>query len=329
MSEKIVVIGSNSFSGSHFVHHALTQESRVLGISRSAEPSIPFTPYHWKHGAGRGFSFEQFDLNQHTDEIANVIRAYKPDYVINFAAQRRASKNNKGIEEWYQTNFFSNTKLHDRLKHFSFLKKYVHVSTPEVYGTCQDPVVETQSFNPSTHHGASRAACEWHLNAIFKNDSFPVVFTRAANVYGPGQRTHRIIPRTILSILLGKKIPLHGKGHAVRSFIHVDDVVSGTLKAARQGTPGEAYHLSTSRFTSISDLVALICDRMNVTFENAVTIVEDRPGKDAAYLLDNTKSHRELYWSPNIELEDGIDSVIAWVQEWLPALKNHPFDFED
>ncbi|MEI6417306.1 MAG: GDP-mannose 4,6-dehydratase, partial [Verrucomicrobiota bacterium] len=260
---------------------------------------------------------------------AKTIAAYQPDYVINFAAQRRALKNTQGIEEWHRTNLFSNAQLHDHLKHCSFLKKYVHVSTPEVYGHCQELATESNSFNPSTPHATSRAACEWHLNTIFKNDRFPVVFTRAANVYGPGQQTHRIIPRAILSILLGKKIPLHGGGHAVRSFIHIDDVVSGTLKTARQGAPGEAYHLSTNRFISIRDLVALICTRMNVNLEDVITLAEDRPGKDAAYLLDNSKSHRELQWHPNIELEEGIDSVIAWVQEWLPALKNHPVDLED
>jgi dTDP-glucose 4,6-dehydratase len=327
MSEKIVVIGSNSFSGSHFVKHCLQEGLHVLGMSRSEEPIIPFLPYRWKEQAPAGFSFEQLDLNRDTDKIIAAIRKYEPGYVVNFAAQGMVAESWLHPEHWYQTNVMGNVKLHDQLRHCTFLKKYVHISTPEVYGTCEGNVLETAPFNPSTPYAASRAACELHLNTFFKNYHFPVVFTRAANVYGPGQQLYRIIPRTVLSILLGKKIPLHGGGHSVRAFIHIDDVAAGTLSVARKGTPGEGYHLSTARFVSIRELVTMICDRMKVPFEKVVDIVDERPGKDAAYLLDSTKSSREFNWHPKIALEEGIDQVIAWAREYLPTLQDQPLEY--
>ncbi|HLB34116.1 MAG TPA: GDP-mannose 4,6-dehydratase [Chthoniobacterales bacterium] len=327
MTEKIVVIGSNCFSGSHFVNYCLAQGLDVLGISRSIPPALPFLPYLWNGTSAANFKFEQLDLNHHTDQIAATIHSYHPDYVVNFAAQGMVAESWIHPEHWYQTNVVANVKLHDQLRHFSFLKKYVHVSTPEVYGTCQGNVLETTAFNPSTPYAASRAACEMHLNTFFKNYRFPVVFTRAANVYGPGQQLYRIIPRTILSILLGKKIPLHGGGHSVRAFIPISDVASGTLKVARLGIPGEGYHFSTDRFISIRDLVTMICHRMGASFDTTVTIVDDRPGKDAAYLLDSTKSKKELDWRPSIELEQGLDEVIAWAKRWLSELENQPSEY--
>ncbi len=378
MSEKIIIIGSNSFSGSHFVKHCLDQGLHVLGMSRSEEPITPFLPYRWKNPSPAHFSFDQLDLNHDTEKIIAVIKKYQPDYVVNFAAQGMVAESWLHPEHWYQTNVLGNVKLHDQLRHCSFLKKYVHISTPEVYGSTNTEnsrppsklvtddarqevdgaqqlnvslilndastettqlctsgiefsrrsILETAPFNPSTPYAASRAACELHLNTFFKNYRFPVVFTRAANVYGPGQQLYRIIPRTILSILLGKKIPLHGGGHSVRAFIHIEDVAAGTLSVTRKGTPGEGYHLSTDHFVSIRELVTMICNRMKVPFEKVVDIVDERPGKDAAYLLDSTKSQREFDWHPKISLEQGIDEVIAWAQQWLPQLKDQRLEYQ-
>ena len=97
------------------------------------------------------------------------------------------------------------------------------------YGSCSGLVDENHPFSPSTPYATSRAACDMHLLNFFKNYNFPVVFTRAANVYGPGQQLYRIIPRTILFIKLGKKLQLHGGGKSLRSFIHIRDVAEATL----------------------------------------------------------------------------------------------------
>ena len=326
MAERVVVIGSNSFSGSHFVDYLLRQGAGVMGISRSEEADPVFLPYRWD-GQTASFTFEQLDLNSDADRIADLIGDYQPQYVVNFAAQGMVAESWLHPEHWYQTNVVGNVKLHDRLRRFDFLKKYVHVSTPEVYGSCSGSVPEEAPFNPSTPYAASRAACELHLRTFIKNYAFPVVFTRSANVYGPGQQLYRIIPRTILYILLGKKLPLHGGGHSVRSFIHIQDVASGTWLAARSADQGEAYHFSTSRNISIRSVVEKICEMMNARFDDVADIVGDRPGKDAAYLLDNSKARKKLGWNPEIELEEGIQQTIDWVQRNIDRLKAQPLDY--
>ena len=149
-------------------------------------------------------------------------------------------------EHWYQTNVVSQVKLHDELRKFDCIKKYVHISTPEAYGSTDGEwLKENYNFSPSTPYAVSRAACDLHLLSFYKAYGFPVVFTRAANVFGPGQQLYRIIPRTMLLARLGGKLNLHGGGYSVRSFIHMEDVSSATYKIAMQGNAGETYHISS------------------------------------------------------------------------------------
>lgn len=324
--EKIAILGSNSFSGSHFAAYALAQGHEVLGISRSPELHKVFLPYAWQKNPGL-FQFRQLDLNEDTGPIVEALATLQPDYIVNFAAQGMVAESWLHPEHWYQTNVVANVLLHDQIRKFDFLKKYVHVSTPEVYGTCAGLIPEEAPFNPSTPYAASRAACELHLRTFLKNYKFPVTFTRSANVFGPGQQLYRIIPRTILFILLGKKLQLHGGGHSVRSFIHIRDVADGTLRVAREGAPGEAYHFSTSRNISIRSVVEMICEMLGAKFDEVVDVVGDRPGKDAAYLLDNAKARKTLTWEPRVELEEGIRGTIAWVKDNLETLKNQQQDY--
>ncbi|MGI8964651.1 MAG: GDP-mannose 4,6-dehydratase, partial [Limisphaerales bacterium] len=304
MAEKIFVIGSNSFSGATFVEYLLARDSEVFGISRSPEPIQAFLPYKWNSShASATFRFAQLDLNRDLEKIVSTLEDFKPDYVVNFAAQSMVAESWLYPEQWYQTNVVANVRLHEKIRRFPFVKKYGHVSTPEVYGSCQGDVTENAAFNPSTPYAASRAACDLHLLTFFKNYQFPVVFTRAANVYGPGQQLYRIIPRTIFFIKTGRKLQLHGGGRSVRSFIHGRDVADGTWRVVQRGIPGETYHFSTDLYLSIREVVEKICQKLDVNFNDVVEVVGDRPGKDAAYLLDSAKARKTLGWRDQISLD--------------------------
>ena len=328
MNGRIAVVGSNSFSGAAFVRYCLEQGLEVLGTSRSPEPAPAFLPYRWLSPARQqGFRFLQADLNNDLDRLMAGLDAFKPTWVVNFAAQGMVAQSWLHPEHWYQTNVVANVLFHQRLRLASWLKKYVHVGTPEVYGSTSGTIDETAPFNPSTPFAASRAACDLHLRTFFQQYNFPVTWTRSANVYGPGQQLYRIIPRTILFIKLGKKLSLHGGGHSVRSFIHIDDVASATLAIAQKSQPGECYHLSTSRFVSIRELVEMVCRMMGADFSKVVEISEDRPGKDAAYLLDSSKARKTLGWFDTIALETGVQQTIDWVEGHFEELRHQPFDY--
>jgi dTDP-glucose 4,6-dehydratase len=326
MTDKFIVIGSNSFSGSNFVDYLLKEGEEVIGISRSSEPAQVFLPYRWKGDTSK-FSFHALDLNHDLKQIMGVINDIRPDYIINFAAQGMVAESWEKPEDWFNTNTLSNVKLHDQLRKCDFLKKYVHVSTPEVYGTCEGLVNEHTNYNPSTPYAVSRAAADLSLMSFFKAYQFPVVFTRAANVYGPGQQLYRIIPRTIIGALTGKKLQLHGGGHSVRAFIHINDVVRGTLDVARKGTPGVVYHFSTKENVSIRSIVENIIDQLEVSFEDNVEVVGERLGKDKAYLLNTKKAYDELGWQAEISMEQGIKETVSWVKENLEDLKAQPLSY--
>jgi dTDP-glucose 4,6-dehydratase len=321
----VVVVGSNSFSGASFVDYLLNQGQKVIGTSRSKEPNDAMLPYKWRDH--QNFNFQQLDLNQDLDKIVDLIHAEKPEYVINFAAQSMVGESWQNPDHWFMTNAVSTIKLHDALRKLDFLKRYVHISTPEVYGSCEGFVKEDFPFNPSTPYAVSRAAADMSLRTFRAAYDFPVVTTRAANVYGPGQQLYRIIPRTILFILLGKKIELHGGGSSTRSFIHMRDVSDATWKIAQHGVSGDTYHISTDEVISIRDLVAKICTKLGARFEDHVEIVGERLGKDSAYHLDSTKVRTELGWADQIKLDIGIDECISWVKGNLETLRNEPMNY--
>ena len=329
MSEKhrIAVIGSNSFSAATFIDFVLNQGAEVIGMSRSPEPSYVFLPYKWREQEPAAFQFHRLDLNHDLDRIMAIIEDCKPEYVVNFAAQGMVAESWDHPEHWFTTNVVSTVRLHDRLRRCSFLKKYVHISTPEVYGTCQGDVKENTAYNPSTPYAVSRAAGDMSLHTFIQAYQFPAVITRAANVFGPGQQLYRIIPRTILYIKLGEKLKLHGGGSSVRSFIHMRDVADGILRVSRDAPPGEVYHFATRQAISIRELVEFICQNMGVAFQDHVEIVGERLGKDQAYLLDSTKARSALGWEDKVTLEEGIDETIRWMTDNFEEIKKQPFEY--
>lgn len=325
--EKIAVIGSNSFSGATFVRYLLDKGHDVLGFSRSQELEDVFLPYKWLKEVSDRFHFEQTDLNRDLGKLIEILTEEKPSHIVNFSALGMVAQSWKKPEDWYQTNIVAQVKLHDQLRKLDFIKKYVHVTTPEVYGSTEGWISESFNFNPSTPYAVSRAACDMHLMSFFEAYNFPIVFTRAANVYGPGQQLYRIIPRTILYARLGKKLSLHGGGTSERAFIHISDVADATYRIALNGTVGETYHISTTETISIRNLVMKICKLINVNFSELVENVEERLGKDQSYLLKTDLIRNELGWQEKIDLKQGIIETIEWVDKNLDTLKNLPHNY--
>jgi dTDP-glucose 4,6-dehydratase len=333
---KILVIGSNSFSGSHFVAEALRNGHQVWGVSRSPEPEPVFLPYRWSESStgeplanDDNYSFAAVDLNTQLDTLLQLIDRVQPAVVVNFAAQGMVAESWLNPTHWYKTNVVAQVALHDALRQKSFLQKYVHVTTPEVYGSTDGSwIKENTHFAPSTPYAVSRAACDLHLLSFHKAYGFPVVFTRAANVYGPGQQLYRIIPRAMLSARTSQPMQLHGGGHSERSFIHIHDVVRATLQLALEAEPGSTWHLSTREAISIRALVESICERCGVPFAAVVQESGDRLGKDQSYLLDSSAMRERFGWSDQTSLTDGLSDTLDWVDCNLDRLKTLPWTYQ-
>lgn len=328
MREHVYVIGSNSFSGSHFVRFALAKGWLVTGVSRSLPPDPVFLPYLDAQGnEPKNFTFLQCDLNHDLDRLMEHMEADRPSCVVNFAAQGMVAESWQNPGQWLNTNTLSQILFHDRLRKCEWLEKYVQISTPEVYGSTSGLVKENTHYAPSTPYAVSKAATDMSLMAFVNAYKFPAVFTRAANVFGAGQQLFRIVPRTVLRFLTGQSLELHGGGHSVRSFIHITDVADATWRAMLHGEPGSIFHVSTSRNISIRDLVFLIATMLNVDPDKHIKVVGDRLGKDAAYQLDSSRIREELGWSDHISLEQGIQEVITWASTNLEQLQRLPQDY--
>ena len=157
--------------------------------------------------------------------------------------------------------------------------------------------------------------------------SILILITRAANVYGPHQQLYRIIPRTILYLLSGKKLQLHGGGLSKRSFIHINDVCDATFKIMLEGKNNNTYHISTTQIVTIKSLVQKICKKLNLSFDKNVDVVGERLGKDSNYSLDSTKLRNNLGWNDQVNLDEGIEQCINWVTDNLNNLKKQPHEY--
>ena len=333
--EKFLIIGCNSFSGAHFVNGLLKRGYKVWGTSRSEQPKKEFLPYFWNDINDftikkncENFLFRSYDLNNDLEDLISFIDDIEPEYIVNFAAQGMVAQSWENPVHWYKTNIISQVALHDELRKRNFLKKYVHVTTPEVYGsTDKGWIKECFDFSPSTPYAVSRASCDLHLMSFFKAYDFPVVFTRAANVYGPGQQLYRIIPRTMLGALTGKGMHLNGGGISERSFIFIEDVVDATINLSLNAEAGTSWHISTREAISIKSLVKKICTMTNVDFDEIVKVNEERLGKDLNYLLDSSKLRNRFDWDEKYSLNDGLDLTLNWLKTNLNTLKNLPWDY--
>jgi dTDP-glucose 4,6-dehydratase len=231
-------------------------------------------------------------------------------------------------QDWYQTNVVSLSLLIEEIRKLPSLRKYVHVTTPEVYGSTTDWISENSQFSPSTPYAVSRAAGDMHLLTMYRAKNFPVVFTRTANVYGPGQSLYRIVPKTILSALLNRNLRLEGGGTSRRSFIHIDDASEATYRVARLGALGQTYHISTNELISIKQLVQKIFEKTNGDYAKNVVEIEDRVGKDLGYFLDSSKIRKELNWQSKVSLDEGLNQTILWATENLEELSGKSLNYE-
>ena len=322
MTLRIAVIGSNSFSGSYMVKRLLTEGSEVLGLSRSPEVAGPFRVYEKEIPSGR-WLFEQLDVRD-TERLERSLARCDPQFVINFAAQSMVGQSWQYPEHWYQTNVVALAGLTRVLERLPNLIRYVHVTTPEVYGSTGGWVRESEDFHPSTPYAISRAAGDMHVLAMHRERGLPVALTRAANVYGPGQQLYRIVPRSLLFARLGRRLQLDGGGSSTRSFIHMTDVAEATLRVALEGRDGATYHISTDEVVSIRELVETAYRATGADFASLVEMAPERPGKDATYMLDSTTLKDELGWRPIITLSQGLQDTLRWIDGNLESLSEAP-----
>ena len=324
---KILIIGSNSFAGSDFIDFILNKKIKIFAVSRSNQ--INKENLRYKNNKNiKNLKFYKIDLNKKKDldKLIRIIKKQKIQYIVNFAAQGMVAESWINPEDWYLTNIVSNAILIKKLLKIK-INKYLNFSTPEVYGNTSSLKREGNLFSLTTPYAISRTAQDLNLLAYFKTYNFPVVFTRAANIYGPYQQNYRIIPKIIISILMKKKIPIHGKGNTLRSFVYMPDVSKALYKILLdKKNIGETFHISSKKFISILNLVKLIKKIMKVN--GLITYhTKERDGKDLKYTLNSSKVRKRYSWLEKTSLDDGIIDTINWVKNNINYFKKTPLKY--
>lgn len=321
MIPKVAVIGSNSFSGSDFID-LLLEKGRfaVIGISRSPEKNAIFLPYK-RHATNR-FRFHQLDLNTQFHLMVRLLASFQPDYVVNFAGLIEVASSWEHPAAYIDTNTVCLSRLIAYLVNQPYLRRYMHISSAEVYGSCHN-ADEEAVLSPSSPYAVSKAAGDLLVLAYRKMNRFPAVIVRSTNVYGAHQQLFRLIPKSIIYIKKGLSIPLHGGGKAIKSYVHISDVSRGELAIMEHGRDGEIYHLSPGKGRSIRDVIRITCSMTDATFSDCVTIVPDRTGgQDGEYTINSAKSRKEFGWKPMIDFLEGIRDVLSWIDAYWSQIRH-------
>lgn len=326
MSQTYAVIGSNCFTGSHVVDALLADPAtQVIGVSRSPEYKDLFLPY--KRRAATNFCFHQIDFVKHFETLVTLLDETKPRVVINAAALSEVALSHERPVEYFETNTLAVVKLCHYLRTCSSLKRYVHISSAEIVGSCDKPATENTLFNPSTPYAVSKAAADMYLATALHTLGFPATLIRSTNVYGKHQQLFKIIPRTVIYLKLGKTIELHGGGKAIKSFIHIRDVVRGVMLAIAGDRSG-TYHFTVASDQTVAAIVRQICTWMGYDFERATRVVGERLGQDARYWLDCSKAQRELGWEAQVPFEMGVREVIDWIESNWEQVRQEPLAYQ-
>ena len=324
---KYVVLGSNAFSGQDFVDLLLDDPAaEVIGVSRSAEKPAPLLRYRGRADLSR-FRFHQLDMNRDMPALLALLDAEKPEFIVNFAAQSEVGPSWEHPEHWFETNTVALATFVNHMRRQTYLRRYLHISSPEAYGNCVGTVTEETPDRPSTPYAASKAAADMLLDVYHRQYGFPLLTVRASNVYGARQQLFKIVPRSIIYMKLGRTIRLDGGGVAVKSYIHVRDVSRGELAVLHDGRIGERYHLSPERGIAIRDVVRTIAERMGKDFAGVTEIGPERPGQDAVYVIDSSKARRAFGWRPEFGFEAGLADAVDWVEANWGFLSQQPLDY--
>lgn len=311
--KNIIVLGSNSFAGSSFINYALNKNYKIIGISRSKEKSKLELKYKDNLLKQKNFKFYRLDINKDINKIIKIIKKIKkPVFIIDFAGQGMVAESWNNPDQWFKTNVISKINLIEKLKKIK-INKYIRISTPEVYGSSSKMLLEENAYNPTTPYALTHSTIDKYLKLQKKEFNFPVLILRFSNFYGEYQPIYRIIPKTIISILKGKKLSLHGGGLSSRSFIYIDDFSNAIFKAINLKKQKQiVINISSKEIITIKDLVKTICKKMNTNYKNIVKISKDRRAKDKKYFMNSKKAKNILKWNNSISLNQGLNNTIKW-----------------
>lgn len=340
-----LVTGGAGFIGSNYIHYMFRKYDNEIRIINVDALTYAGNLENLKDIENRdNYTFVKADICDR-EAIEKIFTENDIDRVVHFAAESHVDRSIRNPEVFIQTNVLGTGVMLNAAKKawelpdgsFKEGKKFLHVSTDEVYGSLPDDdnafFYETSPIDPHSPYSASKASSDMLVKAYIDTYHFPANITNCSNNYGPYQFPEKLIPLIINNALSGKKLPVYGDGKNVRDWLYVDDHAKAIDMVMENGKLGERYNVGGHNEKQNIEIIKIILETLNEMLpdsdsrkaainENLITYVEDRKGHDRRYAIAPDKIKSEIGWYPETMFKDGIKLTIAWYFEHEDWMKN-------
>jgi dTDP-glucose 4,6-dehydratase len=332
----ILVTGGAGFIGSHFINTMWSQYKHVRIVNADALyycANVNNVAEHIR--ADARYVFVKCNL-RNKDEIDSIFSVFDVTHILHFAAQSHVQTSFTDALEYTMDNVLGTHNLLESARlQCPRLKKFIHVSTDEVYGEsmltsdmptkCHDghdsKKTEQSILCPTNPYAATKAAAELIAQSYYHSFRMPIIITRGNNVYGPGQYPEKVIPRFIQQLRKNKPVTIQGDGSCLRAFLHVSDAAEAFMTILERGNVGEIYNIGCDEGMeySVMDIAIRLIKEINVNSDDCadcaewIQFVEDRPFNDKRYYISNSKL-KALGWRIRVNFEDGIRDLVSQTQ---------------
>ena len=323
---RYLIFGGAGFIGINFVKSILKSNRKITVYDKltkvsNAQEILSMSESNY-------ISFINDDICN-TKAVFNSIDKFKPNFVINFAAETHVDNSIETPDKFIKTNILGTYSILESLKKYYYKKRnkneifrFLNISTDEVFGSLNKddkPFVEESKYYPNSPYSATKAGADHLVRSFYKTYGLPVITTNCSNNYGPFQNFEKLIPLTIKKCINLEKIPVYGDGSNVRDWIFVNDHCEALRVILEKGKIGSTYNIGGRFEIKNIDLVNLICNyfdkikpQQNMKYSELITFVKDRLGHDQRYSVNNKKILNELNWSPSTSFEEGLKHTIEW-----------------
>ncbi|MEU3823951.1 dTDP-glucose 4,6-dehydratase [Streptomyces sp. SID486] len=310
---RILVTGAAGFIGSHYVRE-------VLAGSYPESADVHVTVLDRLTYAGRRenlpaeherFTFVRGDICDR-DLLDRVVPGH--DAIVHFAAESHVDRSVTAPGEFIRTNVTGTQQVLDAALQAG-VDRVLHVSTDEVYGSVETGTwTEDSPLLPNSPYAASKASSDLVARAYHRTHGLDVRITRCSNNYGPYQHPEKLIPNFVTRLLTGRHVPLYGDGRNVREWLHVDDHCRALHLVLTKGRAGEVYNIGGGSGLSNREMTGRLLALLGADWD-MVRHVEDRPGHDFRYAIDDSKIREELGYAPRWSIESGLEAVVNWYRD--------------
>jgi dTDP-glucose 4,6-dehydratase len=314
--ERIIVTGGAGFIGSEFVRQAVERGFDVIVIDKLTYAG----DLKRLKGVRNKIRFYKTDI-LNKKEVLAIFKKEKPSYVVHWAAESHVDRSILNAKPFIESNIKGTYNLLEVSKDFN-IKKFVNISTDEVYGELSDEgyFYETSLLNPNSPYSVSKASQDMLGRAFFRTYRLPVITVRPSNNYGPWQYPEKLIPMVILKAFKNEKIPVYGKGQNIREWLYVSDCANALFYVLEKGIDGEIYNVGSGEEMRNIDVVMSILKMLNKS-EDLIEFVPDRPGHDFRYSLNSDKI-KKIGWQTINTFGIGLEKTVDWYLKNMRWVEN-------